>query len=85
MYELITAHYFKNNTYQAFVTKVFMCLLLSEMGFPPCYIWADKGGDFQKFPYVSETLHKTSEGLGELFEGDFADTCTRTFLLIMGD
>ena len=32
--------------------------------------WADKGGDFKKFSYGSETLYMTCEGLGEIFEGD---------------
>ena len=27
----------------------------------------------------SETLHMTSEGLGEMIEGDFADTSTENF------
>ena len=46
--------------------------------FPPAlsYMWPDKGGDFQKLSYGSETLWLTSGGLGEMFEGDFADTCT---------
>ena len=40
-----------------------------------CYIWTNKGGDFQKLSYGSETLGITSEGLGEMFEGDFANMC----------
>ena len=33
----------------------------------------------------SETLDMTSEGLGEMFEGDSADTCTEKFpLMSMG-
>ena len=33
----------------------------------------DKGGDFQKLAYGSETLHMTSEGCRGMFEGEFAD------------
>ena len=32
---------------------------------------------FQKLSSVSQTLDMTSEGLGEMFEGDFADICTK--------
>ena len=51
---------------------------------PPalCYIWADKGGNFQK-SQDSETSGMTSEGLGEMFEGDSADTCAGKFLLML--
>ena len=35
-----------------------------------------KGGYFQKLSLGSETSDKTSQGLGEMFEGDSADTCT---------
>ena len=47
----------------------------------------DKGGDFQKFSYGSETLGMTSEGLGEMFEGDFADLCAKnsSFLFFITD
>jgi hypothetical protein len=37
---------------------------------------------FQKLSYGSETLDMTCEGLGEMFEGDCADTCTEKFLLM---
>jgi hypothetical protein len=30
----------------------------------------------------SKTSNMTSEGLGEVFEGDSADTCARIFLLV---
>ena len=48
---------------------------------PPalCYIWADKGGYFQKLYYASETSDMTSEGLGEMFEGDSVDTAVENF------
>jgi hypothetical protein len=38
-------------------------------------------GKFQKLSYGSETLNMTSEGLGEMFEGDSADTCAVKFPL----
>jgi hypothetical protein len=43
---------------------------------PLCYICEDNvgRGDFQKFPYGSETFHMTSEALRDMLEGDFADT-----------
>ena len=34
-----------------------------------------KGGYFQKLSYGSETFDMTSEGLGEMFEGDLVDMC----------
>ena len=37
---------------------------------PQSSLWYSK-----KFSYGSKTLHRTSEGLWEMFEGDFADTC----------
>ena len=37
-------------------------------------------GDFQKLPLGSETLQKSSEGLWEMFEGDFLDTCSFSYL-----
>ena len=48
---------------------------------PPtlCYIWLYKAWDFLKMAWGSETLCMTSEGLGEMFEGDFTDTCTANF------
>jgi hypothetical protein len=48
---------------------------------PPAlsYIWGVKGGNFKSFPRVSEM---TSEGLGEMFEGDSADTGAGKFLLV---
>ena len=34
----------------------------------------------------SETFGITSEGLGEMFEGDFADRCVKKFpIILMGD
>ena len=33
--------------------------------------------------YVSETSGMASEGLGEMFEGDSADTCHGKFLLML--
>ena len=40
---------------------------------------ADKGGYFQKFSFNSETSDMTSKGLGEMFEGDSADTVPENF------
>jgi hypothetical protein len=34
-----------------------------------------KFGKFQKLSYCSKSLDMTFEGLGEMFEGDSADTC----------
>ena len=56
------------------------------MGTPPpalCYIWADKGGYFQKLSEDSKTSDMTSEGLGEMFEGDSADTGGEQFPLTL--
>ena len=39
-------------------------------------IWAEKGGTLKSCPRV------TSEGLGEMFEGEFADKCAETFSFI---
>ena len=41
-----------------------------------------KGGYFQKLSLGSETSDMTSQGLGEMFEGDSADTCAETFPLV---
>ena len=50
-----------------------------------CYNWADKGGYFQNLSYGSETSDMTSEGFGEMLEGDSADMCGRKFpLMSMG-
>jgi hypothetical protein len=38
---------------------------------------------FQKLFYVSETSDMTSEGLGEMFEVDSADTCAGNFLIVL--
>ena len=38
---------------------------------------------FQKRSEGSKTLDMTSEGLWEMFEGDFADTCAEKFLLML--
>ena len=60
---------------------------------PPalCYNWADKGfylndsvdhfGNLKSCPKGSKASDMTSEGLGELFEGDSADTCAGKFPL----
>ena len=49
-----------------------------------CYIWADKGV-FSKVVVGFQTSDRTSEGLGNMFEGDSADTCARKFpLMSMG-
>jgi hypothetical protein len=46
--------------------------------------WMDKGGYFQKLSYGSKTLDMmTSEGLGEMFQGDFADMCIDSFLIAL--
>ena len=37
---------------------------------------------FKKLSYGSEILDMISEGLGEMFEGDFADTCAGKFSLV---
>jgi hypothetical protein len=42
-----------------------------------------KGGYFQKFSYGSLTLDMISEGFGEIFEGDFADTCANKIPLTL--
>ena len=39
-------------------------------------------GYFPKLSYGSETSDMTSEGLGEMFEGDSAGTCAGKFLLM---
>jgi hypothetical protein len=40
-----------------------------------------QGGYFQKLSYDSETSDMTSDGLGEMFECDSADTCAGKFPL----
>ena len=40
------------------------------------------GGYYQKLSYDSETLDTTSEGLGEMFEGNSADTCAGKIPLV---
>ena len=51
---------------------------------PPMQVLAGQGRNFQKMS--SETSDMTSEGFGEMFEGDFADTCADKFPLVsMGD
>ena len=50
-----------------------------------CYIWADKGDNFQKLSYGSKTLGMTFQGFGEMVEGDSADMCGGKFpLMSMG-
>ena len=51
---------------------------------PPAlsYIWGVKGGIFKKLSLGSETSDMTSEGLGEMFEGDSADMCAGKFPLV---
>jgi hypothetical protein len=48
---------------------------------PPalCYIWEEKGGYFEKLHKGSEFSDTASEGFGEMFEGESADTCTGEF------
>jgi hypothetical protein len=41
-----------------------------------------KGGYFEKLSKGSKTSDMTSEVLGEVFEGDSADTCARKFPLV---
>ena len=41
-----------------------------------------KGGYFQKLSLGFETSDMTSDGLGEMFEGDSADVCGRKFPLM---
>ena len=40
---------------------------------------AGQRGKFQKLPKGSETLHMSSEALGEMFKGEFSDICTKNF------
>ena len=47
-----------------------------------CDLWVDKGGYFEKLSESSNTLNMTSEGLGEMFEGDSADMCGGNFSLM---
>jgi hypothetical protein len=42
-------------------------------------VLAGKGGYFQKLAFGSETSDRTSVELGEMFEGDSADTCPGNF------
>ena len=55
-------------------------------GDPPspalCKFLAGEGGYFEKLSYGSETLDMTSEGLEEMFEGDYADMCGKQILLM---
>ena len=37
----------------------------------------EKGGDFQKLSECSKTLFMTSERMGEMSEGDFAENCVQ--------
>ena len=57
------------------------------MGSPPTpYTMLYLGGQrgyFQKLSKVSETSDMTSEGLGNMFEGDSADTCCGKFQLTL--
>ena len=47
--------------------------------------WGGQEGYFQKLSLVAETSEMTSEGLGEMFEGDFADMCgEKCPLMLMG-
>jgi hypothetical protein len=41
-----------------------------------------KGGHFEKLSNGSKTSDMTLEGLGEVFEGDSADTCAGKFPLV---
>ena len=46
-------------------------------------MWKDKGwGGESKIVQGSKTYGMTSEGLGEMFKGDFADTCVDKFPLV---
>ena len=42
-----------------------------------------KGGYFEKLSKGSKTSDMTLEGLGEVFEGESADTCAEIFLLML--
>ena len=44
---------------------------------PHSSVLGEKEGYFEKMSLGSETLDMTSEGLEEMFEGDFADTCAK--------
>jgi hypothetical protein len=41
---------------------------------PLCDFYATRGGYFQKLSQGSETLDMTSESIGNMFKGNFADT-----------
>jgi hypothetical protein len=41
------------------------------------------GKDFKSYPSVPQTSDMTSEGLGEMFEGDSADMCDGKFPLML--
>ena len=51
---------------------------------PPalCDSWEEKGVMFLKLSEGSETLNITFIWLGEMFEGDFAETCAEFFSLV---
>ena len=60
--------------------------LLKIPPFPPknIIVWGEGGvGKFQKLSYGSETSDMTSEGLGEMFEGDSADMYAGKFPLML--
>jgi hypothetical protein len=44
--------------------------------------WDGQTGEFQKLSKGSKTLCMTSEGLGIIFKGDFADMCGKQILLL---
>ena len=46
------------------------------------YKLGGKGGYFEKLSNGSKTSDMTSEGLGEVFEGDSADMCAGKFPLV---
>ena len=68
--------YLKNIVSQHFQPKIWISDMICILKALPALC---KGGHFQKLSYGSETLHMTSEGLGQMFEGDFADTCANKF------
>ena len=46
------------------------------------FSWGEEGGISKELSLGSETLDMTSEGLGEVFEGDSEDMCAGKFPLV---
>ena len=54
--------------------KISIKKLLGDPPYPPMQVLGGQGMYFQNLSSGSETSDMTSYGLGEMFEGDFADT-----------